>query len=120
MHAGHRHADLEGAPSASAQPIPCPQCEAHPGLAHEDACPLAQCAESKLQYLDCHGENHGCVRTAWTGFPPVDALEAARALLAQEIDSRMEACRAEVAEVLAKYGMTLDVSPATVVLRPAG
>lgn len=47
-----------------------------------------------------------------------DPLSAARALIEQEQQARMEACAAEVQQVLAKYGMRLDVAPAQISLVP--
>ena len=46
-------------------------------------------------------------------------LEAARALLAQEEQRRTQACAEEIQAVLAKYGMTLEATPAQIVLAPS-
>ncbi|MEU8469610.1 hypothetical protein AB0F30_17080 [Streptomyces sp. NPDC029006] len=45
-------------------------------------------------------------------------VEAARAVLAQEEQRRIQACAAELQEVLTRYGMTLEVAPAQIVLAP--
>lgn len=50
---------------------------------------------------------------------PKDPLAAARVLIAQEEQARMEACAAELQEVLAKHGMRLDVAPAQISIAPA-
>lgn len=47
-----------------------------------------------------------------------DALTAARQLLAEEQQQRMVACSQEISEVLARYGMQLEVTPSQVTLRP--
>lgn len=54
-----------------------------------------------------------------TATPEQSDLEAARALLAEEEKARMQACAAEIQEVLAKYGMTLEVPPPQIALVPA-
>jgi hypothetical protein len=46
------------------------------------------------------------------------ALDAARALLAENDRIRMEACADEIRQVLAKYGMRLDIPPPQIVLTP--
>ena len=51
--------------------------------------------------------------------PEQGDLDAARALLAEEEKARMQACAAEIQEVLAKYGMTLEVPPPQIALVPA-
>ena len=51
--------------------------------------------------------------------PEQSDLEAARALLAEEEKARMQACAVEIQEVLAKYGMTLEVPPPQIALVPA-
>lgn len=45
-------------------------------------------------------------------------LEAARALLAQEEQHRMETCAAEIQAVLERHGMRMEVTPAQIVLAP--
>ena len=50
--------------------------------------------------------------------PEQSDLDAARALLAEEEKARMEACAAEIHQVLAKYGMRLEVTPAQIALVP--
>jgi hypothetical protein len=45
-----------------------------------------------------------------------DALASARALLAQDQSNRLEACAAELQEVLRRHGMRLDVIPARIAL----
>ena len=51
--------------------------------------------------------------------PEPSDLDAARALLAEEEKARMQACAVEIQEVLAKYGMTLEVPPPQIALVPA-
>lgn len=51
--------------------------------------------------------------------PGQSDLDAARALLAEEEKARMQACAAEIQEVLARYGMTLEVPPPQITLAPA-
>lgn len=51
--------------------------------------------------------------------PAQSDLDAARALLAEEEKARMQACTTEIQEVLAKYGMTLEVPPPQIALVPA-
>lgn len=43
-------------------------------------------------------------------------LDAARALIAEEEQRRINACAAEIQEVLEKYGMQMDVSKPQIVL----
>lgn len=50
---------------------------------------------------------------------PEDPLAAARALIAQEQQARMEACAAEIQQVLDRHSMRLEVAPAQIVLHPA-
>lgn len=45
-------------------------------------------------------------------------LETARALIAEEEQHRMQACAAEIQQVLAKYGMRMDVTQPQIVLAP--
>ncbi|MFF7750435.1 hypothetical protein ACFZCP_14485 [Streptomyces sp. NPDC007971] len=49
----------------------------------------------------------------------IDALTAARALLAQEQQDRMQACAGEIEAVLQRYGMRLEITPAQITLAPA-
>lgn len=51
--------------------------------------------------------------------PGQSDVDAARALLAQEEQARMQACAAEIQEVLAKYGLALEVPPPKIALVPA-
>lgn len=50
---------------------------------------------------------------------PDDPLASARALLAAEERTRMEACAEELQLVLARHGMRLDVTPAQISIVPA-
>lgn len=50
--------------------------------------------------------------------PERDDVEAARELLAKDLQERMEACNAEIHEVLDKYGMKLDITKPEIVLLP--
>lgn len=57
------------------------------------------------------------------GAPSVSApepgdVESARALIAEEEQRRMQACAAELQQVLAKYGMRMDVTEPQIVLAP--
>lgn len=56
--------------------------------------------------------------TASATQPASGDVEAARALLAEEEQQRMQACAAEIQEVLAKYGMQIQVSEPQIVLAP--
>lgn len=47
-----------------------------------------------------------------------DPLSAARTLIAQDAQQRMECCAAEIEQVLAKWGMRLETTPARVMLAP--
>lgn len=47
-----------------------------------------------------------------------DPIAAAKALLEQEQQARTQACAAELQAVLARHGMTLEVTPAQIVLAP--
>lgn len=51
--------------------------------------------------------------------PESDPLAEARRLVAEDEQQRMQACAAEVEQVLAKYGMRLDVTPAQITLVPS-
>ncbi|WP_328757471.1 hypothetical protein [Streptomyces sp. NBC_00271] len=57
------------------------------------------------------------------GAPSASALEdplaAARALIAHEQQARMEACAAELQQVLEKHGMRLDVAQPQISIVPA-
>ncbi|MGW2895846.1 hypothetical protein ACWDAO_14795 [Streptomyces sp. NPDC001212] len=46
-------------------------------------------------------------------------MAEARRLVAEDEQQRMQACAAEVEQVLAKYGMRLDVTPAQITLVPS-
>lgn len=48
-----------------------------------------------------------------------DPLLAARALIANDQQARMEACAAELQQVLNKHGMRLEVTPAQIAIVPA-
>ncbi|MEU2924206.1 hypothetical protein ABZ636_03965 [Streptomyces sp. NPDC007251] len=47
-----------------------------------------------------------------------DPLAEARALIAKDSQERMQACAAEIEEVLARHGMRLDVTPAQIAIVP--
>ena len=47
-----------------------------------------------------------------------DPLDDARRLIAEHEQQRMQACAAEIEQVLARYGMRLDVTPAHISLVP--
>lgn len=49
---------------------------------------------------------------------PEDPLAAARALIEQEQQARMEACAVEIQQVLDRHGMRLEVAPAVIQLAP--
>ncbi|MFF3891793.1 hypothetical protein ACFYY3_01035 [Streptomyces sp. NPDC001812] len=48
-----------------------------------------------------------------------DPLAEARRLIAEHEQARIQACAAEIEQVLTKYGMLLDVTPAQISIRPA-
>ena len=48
-----------------------------------------------------------------------DPLAQARSLLAAEEQQRMQQCAGEIEQVLARYGMRLDVTPAQITIVPA-
>lgn len=48
-----------------------------------------------------------------------DPLADARALLAADEQARMQACAAELEQVLAKHGMRLEVTPAQINIVPS-
>jgi hypothetical protein len=50
--------------------------------------------------------------------PEQKALDAARALLAEEERARMMACSAEIQDILDKYGLSLEVSAPQITLVP--
>ena len=50
--------------------------------------------------------------------PQVDPVAEARRLVAEDEAARMQACAAEIQEVLARYGMSLEVTPPRIVLTP--
>lgn len=47
-----------------------------------------------------------------------DPLAAAQALIAKDLQERMQACAAEIHEVLERHGMRLDVNPAQISIVP--
>lgn len=47
-----------------------------------------------------------------------DPLTEARALIANDTQQRMQACAAEIHEVLQRHGMRLDVTPAQISIVP--
>jgi hypothetical protein len=55
-----------------------------------------------------HHTDEGAPSAAASEIEP-ETLDAARAVIAQDEQRRMEACAAEIQAVLAKYGMQLDV-----------
>ena len=48
-----------------------------------------------------------------------DEIAEARRLLAEDQERRMQACNAEIEQVLAKHGMRLQISQPTVAIVPA-
>lgn len=51
---------------------------------------------------------------------PEDPIATARRVIAEDERARVEACAAEIEQVLARHGMRLEVSPAHIVISPAG
>jgi metal-dependent hydrolase (beta-lactamase superfamily II) len=64
-----------------------------------------------------HDHSEGAASASAAG--ELTEVEAARQILAQEEQRRMEACAAEIKEVLERHGMRLDVSQPQIVLAPA-
>ncbi|GAA2929947.1 hypothetical protein [Streptomyces enissocaesilis] len=75
------------------------------GLHH---CP--RCTDAVLD-LDKH--------LGWCEEPTPDPVAEARRLIALDEQARMQACAAEIEQVLARHGMRLDVTPAQISIAPA-
>ncbi|MFI5687926.1 hypothetical protein [Streptomyces sp. NPDC051636] len=67
--------------------------------------------------MHSHHTDEGAQSAGPATAQPVD-LEAARAALAADEDRRIRECAAEIEEVLARYNMRLDVTPAQITLMP--
>lgn len=85
-----------------AQPSPSPQADDF-GLSD---CP--RCTDAVVD-LDEH--------LTWCK-PEGDPLNEARRLIAEHEQQRMQACAAEIEQVLAKYGMRLDVAQPQIAIVP--
>lgn len=81
----------------------------------DEGAPSVSCAvlhtDDEGNTIPCPGHGDGQVQA--------DPLAEARALIARDLQQRMEACAAEIEAVLAKHGMRLDVTPAQISIVPA-
>lgn len=57
---------------------------------------------------------------ATEGAATASSVAEARRVLAEDTQARMQACAEEIQAVLAKHGMTLDVTPPQIVLTQTG
>lgn len=65
--------------------------------------------------MHSHHANEGA---ASASAPEEDRVTKARRVLAEDQQARVEACAAEIAEVLNKHGMRLEATPAQITLTP--
>jgi hypothetical protein len=59
--------------------------------------------------------DEGAASASASAAPETLDLDAARDLVAQDLDRRMQECSAEIQQVLAKYGMQMNVIPEQVI-----
>lgn len=69
--------------------------------------------------MHSHHDHTEGAATASSSPSEQDAVTAARMLIADEEQARMRACAAELEQVLARYGMRLDVAPPQISIVPA-
>lgn len=93
----------------------------------DPAPPLVPCPRCTVEVADLNGHLLTCPEPAPAD--PADTAQEeaayqarvadARALLAEDEQRRMTACLAEIEDACARHGMSLDIEPARLVLRPA-